>query len=47
MYNNNIIYILIGGGLMLNILSLLKSFLNVYEDDMVKDFKRNYNTRYC
>nr|DAI81739.1 MAG TPA: hypothetical protein [Caudoviricetes sp.] len=32
---------------MLNILSLLKSFLNVYEDDMVKDFKRNYNTRYC
>lgn len=47
MYNNNIVYILIGGGFMLNILSLLKSFLNVYEDDMVKDFKRNYNTRYC
>lgn len=32
---------------MLNILSLLRSFLNVYEDDMAKDFKRNYNTRYC
>lgn len=31
---------------MIKILLMLKSIFNVYEDDIIKDYKRNYNTRY-
>lgn len=31
---------------MLRIIAFFKKIFNVFEDDMVKDYKRNYNSSY-